>query len=195
MTTRRKFLIEAAAVAGIAALPSRSFGETAAAILTDDGLYRQLWFLDSFLDLSEDLTEAAEAGKRFAVMWEQKGCPYCQETHLVNFAQPEIQDFVRNNFEILQLNIFGSRKVTDFDGEELEERTLARKSGVRFTPTIQFFPDDAAQVGGGGKAAEVARMPGYLRPPHFLAMFRFVSEKAYLSTSFRSYLSAAHKSN
>lgn len=195
MTTRRKFLIESAAAAGALILPSRTFGETAAAILTDDGIYRQPWFLDSFLDLSEDLTEAAEAGKRFAVMWEQKGCPYCQETHLVNFAKPEIQDFVRNNFAILQLNIFGSRRVTDFDGEELEERALARKSGVAFTPTIQFFPDDATQVGGGGKAAEVTRMPGYLRPPHFLAMFKFVREKAYLETSFRKYLSAAYQSN
>ena len=185
------FMLSAAA-AGALILPHGTFGATPAAILTDDGLYRQPWFLDSFLDLSEDLAEAAAAGKRFAVMWEQKGCPYCQETHLVNFAQPEIQDFVRDNFEILQLNLFGSREVTDFDGEALEERTLARKSGIAFTPTIQFLPEDAAEVTGGGKTAEVARMPGYLRPPHFLAMFRFVREKAYLKTSFRKYLSASY---
>ena len=148
--------MQSAAAAGAVILPKPSRGGTPGAILTDDGLYTQPWFLNSFLDLGEDLTEAAEQCKRFAIMWEQKGCPYCQETHLVNFAQPDIQDFVRNNFEILQLNIFGSRKVTDFDGEELEERSLARKSGVAFTPTIQFFPDDTTQVGGGGKAVPVA---------------------------------------
>ena len=195
MMTRRQFLMTSTAAVAALLLPGALPGAALAAELTDDGLYRQPWFLESFLDLSEDLQEAAAKGKRFAIMWEQKGCPYCQETHLVNFAQPEIQDYVRDNFEILQLNLFGARKVTDFDGEELEERQLARKSGVRFTPTVQFFPDDKARISGGGKAAEVTRMPGYLHPPHFLAMFRFVRDKAYQDGSFRKYLKAAAQSN
>ena len=72
-------------------------------ILTDDGLYTQEWFLESFLDLAEDLDEAKTEGKRFAIMWELKGCPYCKETHFVNFADPEVNAYVRDNFEILQL--------------------------------------------------------------------------------------------
>jgi thioredoxin-related protein len=81
--------------------------------------------------------------------------------------------------------------VTDFDGEALEERKLARKYGIAFTPTIQFFPEDPEQIGGrAGKEIEVVRMPGYLQPPHFLAMFRFVRERAYEDTNFRSYLKA-----
>ena len=192
MRTRRGFLAQSAAAAGAVILPKPSRGGTAGAILTDDGLYTQPWFLNSFLDLGEDLTEAADQGKRFAIIWEQKGCPYCQETHLVNFAEPEIQGFVRDNFEILQLNLFGAREVTDFDGEALEERQLARKYAIAFTPTIQFFPDSLERIGGrAGKGVEVARMPGYLQPPHFLAMFRFVRERAYEDSSFRSYLKAA----
>ena len=46
----------------------------AEAILTDDGLYRQPWFLESFLELADDLEAAAASGKRFAVMWELRGC-------------------------------------------------------------------------------------------------------------------------
>lgn len=191
MVNRRRFLSLCAALGtGAAARPTWA-GTAAAATahMTDDGLYSQPWFLQSFLDLAEDLEEAAGRGKRFAIMWEQKGCPYCQETHLVNFAQPEIQEFVSGNFDILQLNLFGSREVTDFDGEQLEERALARKYGVRFTPTVQFFPTDVSQVAGkSGKQAEVARMPGYLRPPHFLAMFRFVEDEAYRETNFRQYV-------
>jgi len=57
-------------------------------ILGDDGMYHQPWFVNSFLDPKEDLVEATEAGKRFVVMWEQRGCPYCRETHMVNFARP-----------------------------------------------------------------------------------------------------------
>jgi hypothetical protein len=37
---------------------------------------------------------------------------------------------------------------------------------------------------------EVARSPGYLRPDDFLAMFRYVRDKAYESKSFRDYLKA-----
>ena len=156
--------------------------------LTEDGLYRQPWFLDSFLELGDDLTTAADAGKRFAVMWELKGCPYCRETHFVNFADPEIDGYIRENFDILQLNIIGSRIVTDFDGEELSEKALARKYQVRFTPTFQFFP--ASAEGLADKSAmdrEVTRAPGYLKPRYFLAMFRYVKEAAYETESFRSF--------
>ncbi len=190
MLTRRSLLILGGLVAA-APLGGRARGavEVLPSIVTDDGLHSQSWFLTSFLDLAEDLEEAAGNRKRFAVMWEQRGCPYCRETHLVNFAKPEIQGFVRDHFEILQLNMFGSRQVTDFDGEELEERQLARKNGVAFSPTIQFFPAALSEAAGKpGKEAEVARMPGYLLPPHFLAMFRFVQAEAYRDTTFRAYL-------
>ena len=90
-------------------------------VLTEDGLYKQPWFLESFLELADDLQGAANLGKRFAIMWELRGCPYCRETHLVNFARPDIESYIKSNFEILQLNITGSRKVTDFDGAEMSE--------------------------------------------------------------------------
>ncbi|MBO0237235.1 thioredoxin family protein, partial [Vibrio parahaemolyticus] len=77
----------------------------------------QPWFLESFLELASDLQEAAGQGKRFAILWELKGCPACKRAHLVNFSNPAIVAFVRERFEILQLNIIGAREVTDFDGE------------------------------------------------------------------------------
>lgn len=155
----------------------------------EDGMYTEPWFLQSFLDLSDDLQVAGEEGKRFVIMWELKGCPYCKETHFTNFGDDDIRHFVRENFAVLQLDIQGSRQVIDFDGEELEERDLATKYGIRYTPTLQFFPDDPAALDGKkGKDREVARMPGYFRPPHFLAMFRYVHERAYETEKFRGYL-------
>jgi thioredoxin-related protein len=35
---------------------------------------------------------------------------------------------------------------------------------------------------------EVARLPGYMRPDDFLAMFRYVREKAYESKSFLDFV-------
>ena len=188
MKITRRWLLAGAASIGTS-LAAAGGARAEEPVLTDDGLYRQPWFLESFLDLSDDLEAAAKEGKRFAIMWELKGCPYCKETHFVNFAQSKIADYVRNNFEILQLNIIGSRKVTDFDGTEMSEKELAAKYGVRFTPTFQFFAERAAPL----KALppikrEVARAPGYLRPDDFLAMFRFVREKAYETKSFRDFV-------
>jgi thioredoxin-related protein len=184
--TRRKWL-QAAAASGAAllgGLPAR-----AEPILTDDGLYKEPWFLESFLELADDLESARQEGKRFVIMWGLKGCPYCKETHFVNFARQDISDYIKSNFEVLQLNIIGSRKVTDFDGTELAEKDLARKYGVRFTPTFQFFPERAGPLKDLAPAArEVARAPGYLRPDDFLALFRFVREKAYEKESFRDFL-------
>ncbi len=185
-------LIAAMLMAQVGAAPAAAEEQVFEPVVTDDGLLAQPWFLESFLELADDLEEARAGGKRLAVIWEQKGCPYCKTMHSVNFAQPEIQSFVRDNFLVLQLNLFGSREVTDFDGEVLPEKAMARKYGIAFTPTIQFFPDGLEAVAGkSGKAAEVARMPGYFEPPYFLAMFRFVRDKAYLETDFLSYANKA----
>ena len=189
MYTRRGLIVGAGAAAavGLAAAVARAEQPT----LTEDGLYRQSWFIESFLELGDDLEATRKAGKRFAVMWELKGCPYCKETHFVNFARPDISDYVRTNFDILQLNIIGSRKVTDFDGEELGEKQLAAKYGVRFTPTIQFFPEQAEGLKAKApREREVSRIAGYLRPDDFVAMFRYVRESAYQSQTFRDYLKA-----
>lgn len=184
MITRRNWMLGAGSM-GILA----STGVGAEPILTDDGFYKEPWFLESFLELADDLEDAAKAGKRFAVMWALKGCPYCKETHFVNFAQPRISDYIKANFEVLQLNIIGSRKVTDFDGEELSEKAIAAKYAVRFTPTFQFFPETTDGLKDRPPAKrEVARAPGYLRPDDFLAFFQFVREKAYETKSFREFV-------
>ena len=184
--TRRNLLLGAVSLGALGAGSARG-----APVLTDDGLYKEPWFLESFLELADDLETARKARKRFAIMWELKGCPYCKETHFVNFSHASIADYVKANFEVLQLNIIGSRRVTDFDGEDLSEKALAQKYGVRFTPTFQFFPEQAAPLKAlePGKR-EVSRLAGYMRPGDFLAMFRYVREKAYESKSFRDYIKA-----
>jgi thioredoxin-related protein len=161
------------------------------AVLGDDGLYHQPWFLESLLELGDDLKMATEGGKRFAVMWELRGCPYCKDTHLINFAKPDIENYIKTRFEVLQLNLIGDREVTDFDGEKLSEKRLAEKYGIRFTPTIQFFPErmgDAAKKR--PREREIVRAQGYLHPPQFLAMFRFVAERAYERGTLQDFLKA-----
>jgi thioredoxin-related protein len=183
MLSRRALL---AAGAGLALTAGRG---RAAALMTDDGIYREDWFLDSFLELGDDLKTTVAAGKQLAIMWELRGCPYCKETHLVNFARPDIETYVRAHFEILELNIVGSRIVTDFDGAQLGEKQLAAKYGVRYTPTIQFFPARTEGLAAlPPREREVNRIQGYLKPEDFIRMFAYVADHAYERGTLRDYL-------
>ena len=185
MLTRRRF--SSLALLGGAALSCGLPAAPALAELNDDGLHVQPWLMQSFLDLREDRSELADANKTLMVMFEQKGCPYCRELHEVNFARPEISQYLQANFGVLQLNLWGARGVTDFDGEEIEERELARKWAVNFTPTIVFFGrEDPEQKA--GNLVEVARMPGYFKPFHFMSMLEFVHGERYRDTQFQRFL-------
>jgi thioredoxin-related protein len=179
----RRALMMAGGSFSLAVGPAR-----ATAIMTDDGFYREDWFLDSFLDLTDDLKSTAAAGKQLVTIWEQPGCPYCRQTHLVNFANKAIETYIREHFEVVQLNLRGSRIVTDFDGERLGERQLAAKYGIRGTPIIQFFSDKDDLAHKAPMDREVSRIPGYMPPRSFLVMFTFVGERAYERGSLRDYL-------
>lgn len=183
--TRRQLV---AALAATAAFPG---GALAQAILTEDGLHRQPWFIDSLLELPDDLAAATAGKKRFAILWELRGCPYCTKMHEVNFARPEITTFIKDRFDILQLNFIGLREVTDFDGEKLSEKRLAAKYGVRGTPTFLFFPESAESLSKKPPMQrEVARLQGYIEPAPFLGTFRYVAERAYEKGSLNDFLKA-----
>ena len=67
---------------------------------------------------------------------------------------------------------------------------MARKYGVRYTPTFQFFPESATGLGKTPREREVARSVGYVQPPQFLATFRYVAER-YEKGSLDDYLKRA----
>ncbi len=157
----------------------------------DEGVYSQPWFIQSFLDLREDAAEAKTQGKQLVILWEQRGCPYCREMHQVNLRIPEIVDYIKGNFNVVQLNLWGDREVTDIDGEVTTEKKLARKYRVQFTPTLQFFPADLPTGKVAGHDAEVWRLLGYWKPFHFLNSFVYVRDKAYASEpNFQRWLQA-----
>jgi len=153
--------------------------------LNDDGLHTEDWFLESFLDLNQDIADAAAKGKRVAVVFEQRGCIYCAEMHEKQLSDAAITGYIRQHFEVIQLNLFGAREVTDLDGKVLAEKEMARRWSVQVTPTILFLPDKPGKTP--LRDAAVARMRGLLAPPAFLAMFRFVAERHYETMEFPAY--------
>ena len=149
-----------------------------APIQRDDKLYHQTWFVNSFLNLREDFADAKAAGKRFAVIFEQRGCAYCVKMHTEVLAKKYINDYVRNNFRIVQLNMWGAREVTDFDGRRVTEKTLAERWGILFTPTIVYFKEQLP-AGKNGRDFEVLRMGLGIGPGTFYDMFVWIKQKVY----------------
>lgn len=192
MINRRNFTCGISATLAAATAASVIPTASQAMEIDDNGLHVQDWFLESFLEINDDQQQLDGENKHLAVLFEQRGCPYCREMHEVNFAKPEITQYIQKHFGILQINIWGSKIVTDLDGEELSEKALARKWRVNFTPTIVFLkrgPVTDIPL----SLAESARMPGYLKPFHFLSMFEFVATKQNEEQDFQRFLQKKFK--
>jgi thioredoxin-related protein len=150
----------------------------AAATVGDDGLHIQPWIRDTFKDLQEDLDEANAEGKRLAIFFEQRGCIYCTKMHESVYPDPELSNYIDENFFVIQLNLHGDLEVVDFDGDTLTEKQIARKWGILFTPSVIFLPEEVEE----GKTAiqsAVAMMPGAFGRGTTLDMFTWVNEKRY----------------
>ena len=152
----------------------------ASAEVGDDGLHKADWMRDTFKDLNEDLEEATAEGKRLMVMIEQRGCIYCKKMHEEVFVVPEIDQYIHDNFFVVQINMFGDLEVTDFDGTTLPEKEMVQRWGALFTPSIYFFPSvvDASKS---APQAAVAQMPGAFGKWTTLNMLTWVVEEGYNS--------------
>ncbi|WP_120634672.1 thioredoxin family protein [Ruegeria sp. EL01] len=149
-----------------------------AAELGDDGLHKAPWMRDTFMDLREDLAEANAEGKRLMIIIEQRGCIYCKKMHEEVFVIPEIEQFIEDNYFVLQINMFGDVEVTDFDGTMLPEKDMVKRWGALFTPSIYFLPADVSEDLTAPQAA-VANMPGAFGRWTTFNMLNWVVEKGY----------------
>ncbi len=155
----------------------------------DDGLHKQPWFSDTFLDMAEDLADATAQGKDLLVLFEQKGCPYCRELHEVNFALPEISDYIQENYLVVQINMWGDREVTDFDGEVMTEKTLSNKWFIQFTPTTIMFAQDG-EAPTDMQSAQAFRLPGFLKTFHYASALEYVTTDEYKTLPFQRFVQA-----
>ena len=150
-----------------------------AAELGDDGLHKAPWMRETFKDLSEDLAEANAEGKRLLLMFEQRGCVYCEKMHTEVFPDPEVTALLEDAFFVVQLNLHGDIEVVDFDGEALSEKDMARKWGILFTPTLMYIAEEV-EDGQSAPEAAVATMPGAFAKGTTIDLMTWVAEKRYL---------------
>ena len=98
------------------------------------------FFQQSFGDLTEELSIAAEEGKQGVfIMFEEKDCPWCAKMKARVLNQVEVQDYYRKHFRILSLDINGDELITDFKRNEVTQKSFADSIRVRATPVMIFF--------------------------------------------------------
>lgn len=137
------------------------------------------WFTESFLDLREDIRDAARQNKRLMVYFGQDGCPYCTALMRVNFSQHDIVASTQHNFVSIALNLWGDREVTWIDGGKFTEKALGALLKVQFTPTLLFFDEQGSVV---------LRLNGYSPPEKFRAALDYASQRMEKQLSFTDYL-------
>jgi thioredoxin-related protein len=140
------------------------------------------WFAVSFLEIPEEVREAARAGKRVMVYFGQDGCVYCRRLMEVNFRQPEIVAKTRRHFVAIALDILGDREVQWTDGRRMSEKALTRALGIQFTPTLLFLDE---------KGVVVARLNGYYAPRRFDAALDYAAGLAGRGQRFEEFMQGA----
>ena len=137
------------------------------------------WFVESFLDIREDVAEATAAGKRVVLYFYQDGCPYCKKLLDTNLALKDTAGKLRSRFNVIAINMWGDREVTDFDGVATTEKAFAGALRVMFTPTLLFLDEQGAVV---------LRVNGYYAPHKFNAALDYAAVHSGSDPDFREYL-------
>lgn len=157
-----------------------SEGELTAALENPGHEQLPAWFKVSFLDLYEDVAEAAENNKRVMVFFIQDGCPYCKKLLEDNFGQRSIAEKTQKYFDVVTINIWGDREVVVGD-KAFTEKEFAAALKVQYTPTLLFFNE---------KNKVVFRANGYYPPEKFDTVLDYVGQHKERDQSFQNYLAS-----
>lgn len=139
------------------------------------------WFKNSFLDLREDVAEAAAQGKRVMLYFYQQGCPYCARLLQDNLGQRAIAEKTQRYFDVIAINMWGDREVTALDGRVMTEKQFAVAMGVQYTPTLLMLDEQ-------GRTA--LRINGYYPPHKFSLALDFAGQGLERQTDFLSLLAS-----
>ena len=146
------------------------------------GLHHEMpeWFKESFLDMAEDVEEAKDENKHVILFMTLEFCPYCTKMLNDNFVEgAKHQKYIQDNFDVIGINIKGSREIALSEDKSLTEKEYAAYLKVQYTPTIIFLNQ---------KNEVVVRLNGYRSPENFKLVLDFVKKKEYEKMSLTAYL-------
>jgi thioredoxin-related protein len=141
---------------------------------------QEFFFTQSFGDFPEELMQAKKAGKIGLILFfEQEGCAYCRAMMNKVLNQRQVQDWYRERFLAIAVDIRGDVVLKDFDGVSLPSKAFAIQRRAVMTPVIIFIDLDGS---------EIFRKWGMISTPEeFLMVGAYIEEKSYLDIGFDDY--------
>jgi thioredoxin-related protein len=138
------------------------------------------WFKSSFLDMTEDTVEAAEENRHVMLFLDLDGCPYCTRMLKESFmTQGPTQTYIKEHFDVININVKGSREIVWNEDETYTEKELAQKLNVPYSPTVLILDE---------KQNIVVRLNGYRNPVKFKQVLEYAHNKHYKSMQLTEYL-------
>ena len=139
---------------------------------------REFFFTQSFGDLPEELQTARQQGKQgMLLFFEAEGCPYCQAMLKRVFSQKSVQDWYRERFLSIAIDIHGDVEIKDFDGITLPSKVFSEQRKVSMTPVLSFIDLNGI---------EIYRHLGMVKTPEeFLVMGEYIAGKHYFDTEYK----------
>ena len=107
----------------------------------------QYFFEPTLGDLTEELEIARVAGKQGVfVFFEMDECPFCHRMKKTVLNQPEVQEYFRQYFHSLSMDVEGDLDIVDFTGADTTQKEFARKNRIRATPMMAFYDLQGNQI-------------------------------------------------
>ncbi|OOG23215.1 thioredoxin [Thioalkalivibrio denitrificans] len=139
------------------------------------------FFETTFGDFQEELEITREEDKKaLLIFFEMDECPFCHRMKETVLNRREVQEFYREHFRILSVDVNGDVEVVHFDGQPMRQADFAfRENRVRATPVFQFYNHDGEPI---------VRFTGATSGvEEFMWLGEFVAEGHYKETNFNRY--------
>ena len=144
---------------------------------------REYFFEQTFGDLPEEMQAAREQGKLgMLLFFEAEDCPYCQYMLRKIFNQKHVQNWYRERFVNIAVDIHGDVELKDFDGITLPSKVFSDHRRIFLTPIMSFLDLNGI---------EIYRHLGMTKTPEdFLLLGEYIEGEHYFDTEFKVFAEA-----
>lgn len=136
-----------------------------------------------FLAYDEGLAQAKQQDREVFVYFGRYGCGFCDKVNKESFSDASIHKLYSDNYVLVYVNSEGSKRMTLQSGERITEMQLGERMNALGTPVFYFL--DA-------NGEELLKVYGYQSVDKLKRMHDYISDAAYVSSSFSAYRGKKH---
>ena len=138
---------------------------------------REYFFTQTFGDLPEEMQFAREGGKLgMLLFFESENCSYCRAMLDKVLSDTRVQDWYRERFVNIAVDIHGDVEFRDFDGITLPSKVFSEHRRIYLTPVVSFLDLEGQ---------EIYRHLGMVKTPEeFLVLGEYIEGKHYFDTEY-----------